>query len=248
MSSAKHDTSAVVPVGYMWPNYAREEYPLGVRTGIGIVYSLTSSRRVGNPFFNPTHSLNDRIDDAKTMDTVDHAHFAGIPWCALHLQGDRIITRTPLCRTLKPANEDSLFGDTLSSERGIVRMLQVYEGPSSQTGRIEGLKVFLTLASGLNGHANVCHGGLVMTILDEALSLLVGINQEHGGISGKTFLTAYLNTSFVKPVWTPTTILARTCLTKVEGRKCFARGTMEDEHGAILARADSLFILVKSFL
>jgi acyl-coenzyme A thioesterase PaaI-like protein len=63
-----------------------------------------------------------------------------------------------------------------------------------------------------------------------------------------SYVTAYLNTRFVKPVPTPTTILARACITKAEGRKYFTQGTIEDKEGVILARADALYVRLKSTL
>ncbi|KAH8158059.1 hypothetical protein CIB48_g10187 [Xylaria polymorpha] len=182
------------------------------------------------------------------MDTLDHAHFAAIPWCASHLQGDRVVTGASPSRTLKSTSEDSLFAETLNSERGIVRMLRVYIEPLSPTERVNEVKAFLTLGSGLNGYPNVCHGGLVMTILDEVIGMLVPINQDRGRMPVGTYMTAYLNTTFLKPVLTPGTILTRTWFTKVEGRKYFTQGTIEDEKGVILARADALYILLKSSL
>ncbi|KAI0467928.1 HotDog domain-containing protein [Xylaria cf. heliscus] len=186
--------------------------------------------------------------DAKHMDALDHAHFAAIPWCARHLQGDRVVTRTAPSRTLKSTGEDSLFADTLNSERGIVRMLQVHEQPLSPTERVAEVKAFLTLGSGLNGYPNVCHGGLVTTILDEVIGMLLPINQDRGQIPVGTYMTAYLNTTFVRPVPTPATILARTWFTKIEGRKYYTQGTIEDKNGDILARADALFVLLRSSL
>ncbi|KAI1749096.1 thioesterase superfamily protein [Xylaria castorea] len=180
------------------------------------------------------------------MDSLDLAHFAAIPWCARHLQGSHVITETSPSRTVKSTSEDSLFAETLNSERGIMRMLRVYEEPLSPTERVDEVKAFLTLGSGLNGHPNICHGGLVTTILDEVIGMLVPINQDRKRIPVGMCMTAYLNTTFVKPVSTPATILTRTWFTKVEGRKYFTQGTIEDENGVILARADALFILLKS--
>ncbi|KAI1272294.1 HotDog domain-containing protein [Xylaria sp. FL0933] len=182
------------------------------------------------------------------MDAVDYAHFTAIPWCATHLQGPRIITDAPISRTLKPDDEDSLFADTINSERGIFRMLMVYEEPLSPTERVNELKTFLTLGSGLNGYPGVCHGGLVVAILDEVVSHLVPINQDRKTIPRGAHMTAYLNTRFIRPVSTPATVLARARLTKVEGRKVFLQGTLEDEKGIILAQADALFVMLKSSL
>lgn len=182
------------------------------------------------------------------MDNLDHAHFAAIPWCARHLQGDRAVIVTSPSRTLKPTGEDSLMSQTLNSENTISRFLQVYEEPLLPTERVNEVKAFLTLGSGLNGYADVCHGGLVTTILDEAIGMLLPINQKRQSIPRGTYMTAYLNTNFIKPVPTPITILTRTWLTKVEGRKLFMQGTIEDEHGIVLVRADALYIQLKTSL
>ncbi|KAI1362976.1 thioesterase superfamily protein [Xylaria arbuscula] len=182
------------------------------------------------------------------MDSPDHTHFAAIPWCTGHLGGDRVIVKVPFSRTIKASGEDNLFADTLNSERGITHMLQVYEEPLSPTEIIKEVKTFVTLGSGLNGYADVCHGGLLMAILDEAMGQIVPINQDHGRIPPGTHMTAYLNMRFLKPVPTPATILVRARLTKVEGRKTFLEGIVEDEIGAICARAESLFVQLKSSL
>ena len=182
------------------------------------------------------------------MDTPDHAHFAAIPWCARHFGGDRVTVEVPFNRTIKASGEDNLFADTLNSAQGISHMLQVYEEPLSPTARIEEVKTFATLGSGLNGYASVCHGGLLMTILDEAMGQIVPVNQEKGRIPPGTHMTAYLNMRFFKPVPTPSTILVRARLAKSEGRKTFLEGTIEDENGVVYGRAESLFVQLRSSL
>ncbi|KAI1193420.1 thioesterase superfamily protein [Nemania serpens] len=182
------------------------------------------------------------------MDALDYSHFAAIPWCAPHLQGDRIVTKTPQSRVLKPTGEDALFGHTLNSESTIVRMLQVYQVPASATERVNEVKVFLTLGRGLNGYPDICHGGLVTTILDEVFGTLIPVNQDRKRIPSGTHMTAYLNTTFIRPVPTPATILARAWFTKFEGRKVYTQGSIEDESGRVLARADALFIELKASL
>ncbi|KAI1113245.1 HotDog domain-containing protein [Nemania sp. NC0429] len=182
------------------------------------------------------------------MNSLDHSHFAAISWCAPHLQGDRIVTGTPRSRVIKTTGEDALFGHTLNSESTIVRMLQVHEEPASATERVNEIKVFLTLGSGLNGYPDICHGGLVTTIMDEVIGILIPVNRERKNISSGTHMTAYLNTSFIRPVPTPATILARAWFTKIEGRKFYTQGSIEDESGRILARADALFVELKTSL
>lgn len=187
--------------------------------------------------------------ESKQTDNSDYAHFAAIPWCARHLKGDRIVSGIPPNRVLKKATEeDSLFADTLKTERTIVRMLELYEEPISPTARVDEIKVFLTLGIGMNGHPGVCQGGIVSAILDEAIGLLIPINRKREVIPNASYFTAYLNVSFIKPVPTPTTILARAWFTKVEGRKYFAEAVIEDASGIVLARTDALYVQTRSSL
>ncbi|KAI0143411.1 thioesterase superfamily protein [Xylariaceae sp. FL1272] len=176
------------------------------------------------------------------------AHFAAIPWCARHLDQPHVIVSEPTSRTPKPTAEDALFAETLKTDRTIKAMLQFYDRPATSKDRVEEIKVFLTLGGGLNGYPGVCHGGLVTAILDEVIGLLIPINMEREMILRGTYMTAYLNTTFVKPVATPATVLARASFTKVDGRKYFAIGSIEDGNGTVLARADALFVQLKSAL
>ncbi|KAI1481779.1 HotDog domain-containing protein [Daldinia eschscholtzii] len=178
----------------------------------------------------------------------DHEHFASIPWCARHLRGPRIITKSPECRLQKSNGEDSLYAETLKSHTTIMAMLEVYEEPLSPTDHVDSAKAFLTLGTGLNGYPDVCHGGIVVTILDEVIGFLIPINQERGHMPDLPYMTAYLNTKFLKPVPTCATILAQTRILKLEGRKLFAEAWIEDGDGKVLARAEALFIAIKSVL
>ncbi|KAI1263711.1 thioesterase superfamily protein [Xylariaceae sp. FL1019] len=182
------------------------------------------------------------------MADEDRAHFAAIPWCARHLDQPHVIACQPTSRTAKPTLEDALFAVTLKTDGTIKAMLQFFDRPATPQERVEEIKVFLTLGCGLNGYPGVCHGGLVTTILDEVVGLLIPINMEREMILRGTYMTAYLNTTFVKPVATSSTVLARASFTKVEGRKYFAIGSIEDENGVLLAKADALFVQLKSAL
>ncbi|KAH9904891.1 thioesterase superfamily protein [Xylariomycetidae sp. FL2044] len=178
--------------------------------------------------------------------TTDHAHFAAIPWCAQHLRGPRVRAATPLDRTPKPANEDTLFAGTLKYTPGtITAILQIYDEPEEPGARVDAVKCLATLGSGMNGHPNVLHGGIVATLLDEVIGLLIPINRGRGTIgrgSSSAYMTAFLNTTYVRPVPTPSTVLVRANFVKVEGRKLFAEGTIEDEHGVVLARGTALYV------
>ncbi|KAI1505746.1 thioesterase superfamily protein [Biscogniauxia marginata] len=172
----------------------------------------------------------------------DHAHFASISWCARHLHGLRVVTRPPSSRHRKSNGEDAFFAETLKTQSTISAMLEVFEDPPSPLERIDHVKTFLTLGSGLNGHAGICHGGLVTTILDEVIGLLIPINKGRNAIPNTDYMTAYLNTTFFRPVPTSTTILAQARIVRAEGRKYYTEATIENKDGEVLARADALYV------
>lgn len=180
--------------------------------------------------------------------TSDYEHFASIPWCARHLRGSRIITGQPASRVSKSNGEDSLFSQTLRTQYTILAMLEFYEDPISPTDPVDSINTFLTLGSGLNGHPDICHGGIVAAIMDEVLGLLIPINQQRGFLPERPYFTAYLNTTFVRPVPTCATILARARAVKVEGRKYILEGRIEDGDGNVLARAEAMFVFLRSKL
>ncbi|KAI1762468.1 HotDog domain-containing protein [Hypoxylon sp. FL1150] len=178
----------------------------------------------------------------------DYEHFSSISWCSAHLKRPRVIAGTPACRSPKANGEDTLMAETLTQTKTIVAFLEFYEEPPSPTDRVDLIKAFLTLGSGLNGHPDVCHGGIVSTILDEVTGLLIPINQQRGFMPDIPYFTAYLNVTFLRPVPTCATILAQAKIVKVQGRKYFAEGWIEDSDGTILARAEVLYLAVKSAL
>ncbi|KAI0157984.1 HotDog domain-containing protein [Hypoxylon sp. FL1284] len=178
----------------------------------------------------------------------DYEHFASIPWCAEHLRRPGVIMGSPACRLPKASGEDSLLAETLQGQTTFLAMLEFYEEPRSPTDRVESIKLLLTLGSGLNGHPDVCHGGIVSTILDEVTGLLIPINQQRGFMPEIPHMTAYLNTTFLRPVPTCATILAQAKIVKVDGRKYYSEGWIEDSSGTILARAEVLYVGIKSSL
>lgn len=105
------------------------------------------------------------------------------------------------------------------------------------------------LVSGWNG---VAHGGMVALLFDETLSLVhPGARWLRDGSPSEGpvgIVTAYLNTTYLRPVSTPGEYLIRVRLKKAEGRKILVEAEMEDEKGEKLARAEALFIEMKAKL
>ncbi|KAI2613395.1 HotDog domain-containing protein [Hypoxylon sp. NC1633] len=183
-----------------------------------------------------------------TSKSSDLDHFQSIPWCAQHLQGPRITTLTPDCRTAKSDGRNALYSTTLKTPETILAMLQVYEEPVSPMEPVDCVKTFLTLGPGLDGHPGVCHGGIVTTILDEVAAHPINVSKERGFIPRRPYMTGYLNTNYLRPVFTRTTILAQARILKIEGRKFLVEAWIEDSVGEILARAEVLYVQLKGSL
>lgn len=220
-----------------------------------------------DPLVSPAASIND-ID-----------HFRSIPWCANHLAQPNLIARRPWNRHLGPGLGDGLYGVTLNTPYTIPSIVLFYPdpdapatttttttsssisstpspGPSQQSSSssssvvvIPEVKTLITLGPLVSGFPGVCHGGVVMAVLDEVLSILVQLNWKRGVIRGTTqLMTAYLNTTFSRPVAVPGTYLVRATLDRVQGRKAFGSVWVEDEHGVVLTRAEGLFVMVREKL
>ncbi|KAI0393453.1 thioesterase superfamily protein [Xylariaceae sp. FL0594] len=190
---------------------------------------------------------------SKAPDNVDVAHFAAIPWCARLLngggEGKRMVMSTPSWRIPRPDGAHGFFAETLNTAGTITHMLEVYAEPSCRGERVDAYKALLTLGgAGVSGHKGVCHGGFVTAVLDEAVGLFIPINLGRGSIPKGTYMTAYLNTTFLRPVPASGTILVRSRITRVEGRKYYTEGEIVDETGEVLTRAEALFIQRRSAL
>jgi acyl-coenzyme A thioesterase PaaI-like protein len=165
-----------------------------------------------------------------------------IPWCA-ELLGDQNLTAyiSP-SRQVKPDGADKLFNSTLNTKSTIAEYVALYQQPQSQDKPIMELKAILTLGSDVNGFPNVCHGGIVATLLDEVMGELINVNLKHRTVKRTSYMTGYLNTSYKGKVTTPGTYLVVARMSKVDGRKLFISATVENGQGKVLAKGEALFI------
>lgn len=66
-------------------------------------------------------------------------------------------------------------------------------------------------------------------------------NRELGGTTPPP-ATAYLNVQYKAPVNTPCVLIARAWMTRMEGRKVFLKGVLEDGEGKVYATGEALYI------
>ncbi|EQB49692.1 major facilitator superfamily transporter [Colletotrichum gloeosporioides Cg-14] len=198
-----------------------------------------------------TWSINNQPSETTMKsENPDAKHFLSIPWAAAHIDAPGTVRETASSRFPKQDTEDELFSTTLHTDKTIAAFLTLYKRPSAAYGEnmIREVKALLTLRHGVNGYPNVSHGGIVATILDEVIGLVFPVNKINGLIPDGAYMTAYLNTQYVRPVQTPQTILVVATVKKVEGRKYWIEGVIEDKDGQVLAKAESLYVKVKEKL
>ncbi|KAJ9164748.1 hypothetical protein NKR19_g1013 [Coniochaeta hoffmannii] len=179
--------------------------------------------------------------DASTL-----ANLSKIPWCAKLINDKTLTAYISPSRQVKPDGADKLFNSTLKTETTIAEYVALYKPPpDTGDGPIAELKGILTLGPDVNGFPNVCHGGIVATLLDEVMGELINVNLKHRTIKRTSYMTGYLNTSYKGKVTTPGTYLVVARMGKVDGRKLFISATVEDGQGAVLAKGEALFIGLK---
>lgn len=178
------------------------------------------------------------MEDVESVKT----ELSKIPWCAQLLGDKNLDVYVSPSRSLKKDGTDRAFSTILNTRDTIAAYLALYQKPEVPDTLITELKAIITLGNDLCGFANVCHGGIVATLLDETMGELINVNHKHRTIRRTSYMTAYLNTSYRKPVSTPGTILIRARITKYDGKKIFITATVEDGQGTVLTQCESLFI------
>ena len=175
---------------------------------------------------------------------LDRAYFLNIPWCASLLQ-DPSFTLIPTgSRQPKPSStEDTAFAETLNTKATIGAYIEFYQKPAPGTAEINELRTLLSLGYGVNGHADICHGGIVAAILDEVMGNILTRNTQIGNEKiARHHFTVYLNTTYVRPVKTPQVVLVKSWVKEIKGRKYYTEGVIVDEKGLVLSKGEALFI------
>ena len=121
----------------------------------------------------------------------------------------------------------------------------------------------------MNGHPEIMHGGIVASILDEAMGMLQAANHERkhmlrvgaGLAQGETSphglgsFTVELKIKYLKPVRTPGSLMVTARYVRQEGRKkwIFAELKQHESHGedgygeeVVCATGEALFVVPKS--
>lgn len=121
-------------------------------------------------------------------------YFQSIPWCANHLLAPGAVPFTSATRLLRYddsiTTRDQFFGRTLHTTETIPYSMSFYqsvivrggiEDASRLLDHIPQAGTFYALECGLTGFDNIAHGGLLVSLLDEAMGVLLEINQDIEG-------------------------------------------------------------------
>ena len=118
---------------------------------------------------------------------ADEAPIRSIPWCAALISGPNIVSLPTASRAPKTSTGDALFVQTPKTPDTISGCLTFYEQPGGlsalASAPINKIKTLLSLGSGLNGYPHAAQGGLVATLVDETMGLLLSVNKHSKGVS-----------------------------------------------------------------
>jgi acyl-coenzyme A thioesterase PaaI-like protein len=165
-----------------------------------------------------------------------------IPWASKLLSDPTLRAFNGGNRKSKPSTrEDSLLAETLANEDAFKTWQSFHRSPCASAPLGEFIFV-ITLGSGLNGHSDTLHGGVVGLLMDE----IMGYAALYTRSPEMTSYTATMTLNYKKPILTPSVILCRSTLEeKSQGRKMWTSGTLEDGEGGIYATGTALFIETK---
>ncbi|KAJ5825836.1 hypothetical protein N7474_002974 [Penicillium riverlandense] len=162
----------------------------------------------------------------------------------------------------KSTTENKFFSQTINSPDTIPRALcllrrdtlflnpkfeESLQGPANPD-----IAVFVQVGPALNGFEDVAHGGIVASLLDETLSFCVEAWRCSFDLAAKRpaaqqtrLYTANINISYRAPATTPGIIGITAWLRWMDGRKWFLEARMTDQHGKVLAEAQTLYVSQK---
>lgn len=149
-------------------------------------------------------------------------------------------------------NLDTFMGQTLATKDTIRACLALRPKASSRFDGVEVSEILVPCDLGpkLGGNYSVAHGGLITTLLDHFMAMLIRVNKQVSVARGlsdeadKAYVTLKLEASYLKAVPTPGKVVVRAKYDRIEGRKRWLKGTIEDDTGTVLARGQTLFLQV----
>jgi uncharacterized protein (TIGR00369 family) len=95
------------------------------------------------------------------------------------------------------------------------------------------------ISQSFEGHPGYLHGGIIATLLDEAMSKAVRAR-------GLTAMTRQIEADYLRPVPSATPLRIEGRVVRSDGRKHWTEARILNTHGSTLAQANGLFIEIRS--
>ena len=113
---------------------------------------------------------------------------------------------------------------------------------------IRRVDTLFAVGEGLTGFHNIIHGGMTMTMVDEAMGTVNEINTalgKEGPAHELSSVTATLEIKFLRPVPVPSVVWVTSWTEAIEGRKSRFRCEVKDSQGHVLAKCTSIWVALK---
>ncbi|KAH7079165.1 HotDog domain-containing protein [Paraphoma chrysanthemicola] len=213
----------------------------------------------------------------------DKEFFSTIPLVRDLLQQPSNIQFTPTCRLEGPEStlsktQDQFFRRGLKDKTLVPYATAFYEDSfttASPPTRVEQTSVgqelrllirkstlVFSLQPGTNGFNGTAHGGLITTLIDEAMGSLILINHKiHSELPASTrenlsgqvldmrglaMFTASMDVRFRTPLPTPSIVLVEAIAERIKGRKLFISVTVKGMNNVIHATCDGMWMSIGS--
>lgn len=168
------------------------------------------------------------------------------PWCS-KITSDRTATEAPVSfvRDEYPATDqesrNTLIAETLATPSTIRAMRTFRRARQNGAGEsvLECVMLF-SLGDGMSGYPDTLHGGINATLLDTLIGSAVVLRDNSG-----SYMTRRLDVLYERPIKTPGVVLGRAWCERLEGRKMFMKGHLEDSEGRVLTSAEGLWVRLR---
>lgn len=202
-----------------------------------------------------------------TVAKENFADFAHLEWCCV-LRDDQSFTHTSLRdRSFDVAGSRTMLAETLWTSDTVRSLCAFHRGslpPEFNASFSEAtvpnvspaitkesyphlpeVRLLVSLGRGMTGHIDHLHGGVTALLLDEAMGFAIYAQNLWGQA------TVSLKAEYKKGIPTPGVVLCRAWIERIEGKKIWTRGVVEDgmgkdgTEGVVYARGEGLFVRLR---
>ncbi|KAJ4297764.1 hypothetical protein N0V90_005659 [Kalmusia sp. IMI 367209] len=201
-----------------------------------------------------------------------HEAFAPLTWATPFLDHPdwRVYPRRRSLKTRAPDESyDRYCSVTLRSDDGIQQWAELQQKPAPGSIVVPKTISLFKYGPAFTGYQTICHGGAVMSMMDEAFgNMMIAAQREAAGLDEKAwaeltdntwdrplgegqtlknamkgaYVTAQINFSFLKPVLSPGVVGVECTMIEHKGHKMRLAAVMKDGQGTPLVKAESLWI------